>query len=287
MEGWSKPPGLPGSEEPTRQMEPTPSLLRVAAVSKAPVQTDSAMMRAVKRNPVPMVTGLVVLAGAAGMGAYLLLRRPPLPLPPPSPSEPAQAAPPRAPPLEAPAGRTPTSEKRTADRAPSRGEAKQRRVRMNPEKIAVKGGLPHKTVSTDSKAVAEPRSAPKTEVAPPPEDLPKEAAPMTEEEMRAHGEASINADHVRFVVRSHMPQVRSCYDRANKDFNLAGLVEIGFAISQEGKAVKVRTEANTTGSDLLARCLEMRVKEWQFPRPTGGEYELIYPFQFGQFGQSG
>ena len=47
-----------------------------------------------------------------------------------------------------------------------------------------------------------------------------------------------------------------------------------------GRARNVRTERNSTDSEPLARCLETRVKEWQFPRPVGGDFELIYPFVF-------
>jgi hypothetical protein len=85
---------------------------------------------------------------------------------------------------------------------------------------------------------------------------------------------------VRLVVRHHLPQVRACYGRAFKDGSPGGTVEIGFAIDPSGRAQNVRTETNTTDSVELARCLEARVREWQFPRPVGGDYELIYPFVF-------
>jgi hypothetical protein len=100
--------------------------------------------------------------------------------------------------------------------------------------------------------------------------------------MKRQAEASIDADQVRFVVKSHLSQVRACYERALKEQETAtgGRVEIGFAITPGGRAVRVRTESNSTASEPLARCLEGRVREWQFPRPAGGEYELIYPFVF-------
>ncbi|MGZ3425197.1 MAG: AgmX/PglI C-terminal domain-containing protein, partial [Polyangia bacterium] len=88
------------------------------------------------------------------------------------------------------------------------------------------------------------------------------------------------ADSVRFVVRAHLPQVRACYGRAFKDSSPGGTVEIGFAIDPAGHAKSVRTETNTTDSEGLAHCLEARVREWQFPKPVGGDYELIYPFVF-------
>ena len=110
---------------------------------------------------------------------------------------------------------------------------------------------------------------------------PRHAAPAaTEHEQKQEAEATLDADCVRFVVRQHLPQVRACYGRAFKDSSPGGAVEIGFAIDPAGRAKNVRTETNTTDSEPLAHCLEQRVREWQFPRPVGGDYELIYPFVF-------
>jgi hypothetical protein len=104
--------------------------------------------------------------------------------------------------------------------------------------------------------------------------------PRSEADDKQEAEAGVDADSVRFVVKQHLPQVRACYGRAFKDASPGGTVEIGFAIDAAGHAKNVRTETNTTDSEQLAHCLETRVREWQFPRPVGGDYELIYPFVF-------
>jgi hypothetical protein len=85
---------------------------------------------------------------------------------------------------------------------------------------------------------------------------------------------------VRLVVQAHLPQVHACYERAFKDSSPGGRVEIALVIAPDGRAAQVRTELNTTPSELLARCLEARMREWRFPRPVGGDYEIIYPFVF-------
>jgi hypothetical protein len=112
------------------------------------------------------------------------------------------------------------------------------------------------------------------------EDLPSEAEPLTEEEQRSRAEAQIDADGVRFVVTTHIAQARACYNRAFKDASPGGVVEIAFAIDKNGRATRVRTVRNTTGSEQVQKCLEIRISGWQFPRPVGGDYELIYPFVF-------
>jgi hypothetical protein len=161
---------------------------------------------------------------------------------------------------------------------PARPKSKKPRrlepVSMNEPKSG--GALPHKKVATESKAMA--KEPAKTSA--PVEELPSQAAPLTEEERKQQAEASVDADGVRFVVRAHLSQVRACAERAFKDGPPLGRVEIGFAVDKNGRAQRVRTEVNTSDSEPLARCLEARVREWEFPRPVGGEVELIYPFVF-------
>jgi hypothetical protein len=153
--------------------------------------------------------------------------------------------------------------------------AKKRKVRAD----AV--GLPHKGVDTDSKSVAQQEAqAQKAMVLPTVEHETVEGKPTSEAEMKQEAGARLDADSVRFVVKAHLPQVRACYGRAFKDSSPGGSVEIGFAIDAGGRAQNVRTETNTTDSEQLAQCLEERVKQWQFPKPVGGDYELIYPFVF-------
>ena len=152
------------------------------------------------------------------------------------------------------------------------------------------GPLPHKSVATDS------RAQPKTTPTPPPviapatakSDVPVEPAtekpfvpkPPTDDELRKVAEDQFDAESVRMIVETHMPQVRACYEHAFKINSPGGRVEIAFTIAGSGRPSHVKIEANTTDSEVLARCLEERVKEWQFPRPLGGEVELIYPFVF-------
>ncbi|HEY1586280.1 MAG TPA: AgmX/PglI C-terminal domain-containing protein, partial [Polyangia bacterium] len=138
------------------------------------------------------------------------------------------------------------------------------------------GGLPHKQVATDSKAL----TMPTVQHEPTSESPAAATPPPTEAEDKQQVQAGVDADSVRLVVRQHLPQVRACYGRAFKDASPGGTVEIGFAIDVAGHAKNVRTETNTSDSEGLAHCLETRVKEWQFPRPIGGDYELIYPFVF-------
>jgi outer membrane biosynthesis protein TonB len=151
--------------------------------------------------------------------------------------------------------------------------------------LLVGAAAPHKESAASRKEAAAPTSKepgrePRKAAEPPPEDLPTAATPLTEAEQKAQAEASIDANGVRLAVKQHLPQVKACYERAFKESSPGGTVEVAFAIDAEGRATRVRTESNSTDSDTLARCLESAVAGWRFPRPVGGEYELIYPFVF-------
>jgi hypothetical protein len=271
---------LPGGEEATRQVEPTPSLLRAAALS---VKKGGAQPR--KKSKLPLIISMLVVAVAGGLGGFAIVRarvKKKLSAVSSQPSAPIAVAPPivRAPnpPTPNPQLPTPNTPAKTTVRKSKTGK---RAHVIGTVPVPVKarasssGGLPHKQVATDSKAMQMPtvqhESPSSAEAAtPPPSDV----------EQKAEGEASVDADSVRFVVRAHLPQVRACYGRAFKDSSPGGTVEIGFAIDPAGHAKNVRTETNTTDSEGLAHCLELRVHEWQFPKPVGGDYELIYPFVF-------
>ena len=285
-------PALPGGEEATRQMEPTPSLLRAAAISVkkgGAAQKGGAAKKSgaggKRKSPskLPLVLGMLVVAVAGGVGGFFFVRarvhrsRPVVAAepPPPGPVAPPLVRAPIAPPSGAPA----TPPPKTLVRKNKAGK-KAHVIASAPVPVKARatsaGGLPHKQVATDSKPLTMPTVQHETTSAP----AAPAAPPPTEAESKQEAEAGVDADSVRFVVKQHLPQVRACYGRAFKDASPGGSVEIGFAIDPAGRAKNVRTETNTTDSEQLAHCLEARVREWQFPRPVGGDYELIYPFVF-------
>ena len=312
IEGWSLPENaagdgasaLPGGADATRQMQPTPSLLRAAAVSVKGKSTGPAEPKstgsgapAPRRSRVPLVLAMLFVAVAGGLGAFFIVRarvkRQPS----------AVSRQPSAQTAEAPAAVRPTSSAAPTAATPTaapqtkaapkmlvrRDKAGKRAHVIASAPVAVKarksapGGLPHKQVATDSKALP-PAGKPSLAMPTAPHESAGEPAAATpapsEAADKEEAEAGIDAGSVRLVVQQHLPQVRACYGRAFKDASPGGTVEIGFAIDPTGRAKNVRTETNTTDSESLAHCLETRVREWQFPRPIGGDYELIYPFVF-------
>jgi hypothetical protein len=340
IEGWSSAPAdatpanradaLAGDDAATRQVEPTPSLMRAVALSRR-------RERHAPRWWIAIAMLIVALTG--GTAAFFLVRlhkqlrpRPqtiaqepePLdePLPPtttvpvvapaarssqPAPQPPAPAttkpaAKPMVPRLASTAAAKPAAKPARAVPPIATGPTRIAPPRLPHAKLPPGNGLPHKAVRTDSQSIAqqavkqEKQAQAQARQRPPmqadaqsPLQLPtaahetREAHETTEApagDERAEAQASLDADGVRFVVHAHLPQVRACYGRLFKDASPGGTVEVGFAIDANGRAKNVRTERNSTESEPLARCLETRLKEWQFPRPVGGDFELIYPFVF-------
>jgi hypothetical protein len=151
------------------------------------------------------------------------------------------------------------------------------------------GALPHKSPKAEGAGARATDTTQLPSGTAPPAELPiantetteaASATPATPAEQRAEAAARADADGVRFVVSQRLPQVHACYSRAFKENSPGGRVDIGFVIGQSGRASKIRVEQNTTGSPALGKCLEQRVAEWEFPRPSSGEFELIYPFVF-------
>jgi hypothetical protein len=371
IEGWTNLPSesqdgpLAGSQEATRQMEPTPSLLRIARVQREAreqkrrenvAESDSEMMRAIRRpSRAPWIAMVLVAVGGA-VGGFLLMKQrqrsrrasiepvvqapanlpanavtnpsanaatnppanavanPPANAatnPPANFANPANADAPEkqvAPLAMATPARKVADAKPHAKAAPPKlvpAHNKQGRAhRLTPLEVpvAVKrvksangGGLPHKRVDTDSRAAPSPHAqapeaAPYPSVAVPSQPSSSQAMPSAPHEDAPAAQATaddpqtstaqIDAEGVRLVVQHHLPQVHACYSRAFKESSPGGRIDVGFAINAAGRAESVRTEVNTTDSGELARCLEGRVREWQFPKPVGGDYELIYPFVF-------
>ncbi len=118
-----------------------------------------------------------------------------------------------------------------------------------------------------------------------PEDLPDEEAPPTEQELAERAKAAAYADNIRFVLRAHRAQVLACYERTFKEEGTSpgGRVTIDFTIGTDGKAHKVQTSGNSTGKEMLSRCLEQRLQEWEFPKPAE-EFATSFPFVFSAGG---
>lgn len=240
------------------------------------------------------VTLLVVVCGVvatiAGLGAYRAILRAagPQEASPPSPRVAAPSAPrPERSAAARRAGPAASGARRTRDLvvnigpslAPGRGT---RDVEAQPRR-PVSQGAPTRAALEGPAAAA----APAREEAAAPATTALDAARAPAEAPRrpevSEEEAEAIAANIEFVASTHHAQVRACHERAFKvasEGGSGGRVELSFSLTEDGRAVGVKTVSNTTGSDPLARCLEQRLGEWRFPRGPVGSAGGVFQFPF-------
>lgn len=114
---------------------------------------------------------------------------------------------------------------------------------------------------------------------PPPAPEP-DLTPLTPQQRAAVEQTMAN---IEFVAGTYKAQVRACYDRAARSRGSlpGGRIEVAITLTDAGMAESVLTIENTLEEvPLLATCLEQRVAEWRFPRPSGPLRTFRFPFVF-------
>jgi outer membrane biosynthesis protein TonB len=94
------------------------------------------------------------------------------------------------------------------------------------------------------------------------------------------GGGCINRDLLRNVIRSHMEQVRYCYELAlGRNPGLEGKVKMQIQISEAGRVRAALVLEGIAGQDELSDCIASRIRTWVFPR-LKSEVTVTYPFVF-------
>jgi hypothetical protein len=91
---------------------------------------------------------------------------------------------------------------------------------------------------------------------------------------------SLDPEDVRRVIRSHVSQIRFCYEqRLMVNPGLSGKLRVRFLVGSSGDVPEASMAEGTTISDSSLRsCILTRVRSWVFPSPKGGGSALVtYP----------
>jgi TonB family protein len=93
---------------------------------------------------------------------------------------------------------------------------------------------------------------------------------------------SLSRDVIRNVIRRHIDEVRSCYERElARTPTLAGRVTVSFIISATGAVQTAAISSTTMNDPTVEACLVHAVRRWVFPAPDGGGVVGVnYPFVF-------
>jgi hypothetical protein len=90
---------------------------------------------------------------------------------------------------------------------------------------------------------------------------------------------------VRKVVDEHISEVQECYENGLiRNPGLSGKLVVEWTIGLNGRVSKVGTKVATLQSNAVSECIIGRLKNWQFPRPSGGTVVVSYPFIFKSVG---
>ncbi len=93
---------------------------------------------------------------------------------------------------------------------------------------------------------------------------------------------ALDRDIIRRIVRSHINEIRYCYERKLvQDPSLAGNVTVNFVINSEGDVTSSKVTSTTIRDRQVSTCVANRVLRWRFPDPAGGGIvSVTYPFVF-------
>jgi TonB family protein len=91
----------------------------------------------------------------------------------------------------------------------------------------------------------------------------------------------IDDTEVRKAIARHSQEARFCYDMQNmKTPGLIGHVAVTFVVDAEGKVTQAAVSESSLKNANVESCLVQRLRRWQFPKPTGGEAQVTFPFNF-------
>lgn len=93
--------------------------------------------------------------------------------------------------------------------------------------------------------------------------------------------AGYDKNLIRRVVRSHLEDVRLCYNEGLAgDPGLGGRVVLQFGIGPEGTVTKVViVSSDPEAGDFVPGCIAAGLQTWRFPAPSGGGSVVVtYPF---------
>jgi TonB family protein len=92
----------------------------------------------------------------------------------------------------------------------------------------------------------------------------------------------LSAEQINRVVRANQAALRYCYEaEVQRARGLKGKVVVQWRVDRGGLVPMAKVASSTLGNASVEGCLVRQVKKWHFPKPDGGEVQVVYPFIFG------
>jgi hypothetical protein len=118
------------------------------------------------------------------------------------------------------------------------------------------------------------------QIAPRPTDAgnPSAVDAHAESETPARVQGPMDPTVVHYTLRNRFQDIRRCYEMELRSHpEIAGRVELRWVIASNGSLRQISVSADSPGMQPVARCIAHRMRQWVFPRPSGGEVRVNYP----------
>jgi pSer/pThr/pTyr-binding forkhead associated (FHA) protein/outer membrane biosynthesis protein TonB len=98
-------------------------------------------------------------------------------------------------------------------------------------------------------------------------------------------QGGMSREAVKKVIDQHLEEIQYCYESALLENEaVMGRIVFEWTILLSGKVGEVRIESSSVNSHLIHDCIKEAIKSWTFPKPTGSEVVVSYPFVFDVVG---
>lgn len=92
----------------------------------------------------------------------------------------------------------------------------------------------------------------------------------------------LSAEQIERVVRANQAALRYCYEtELQRQRALKGKVLVQWRVDRAGAVPNARVTSSTLNNSGVEGCIVRQIRKWRFPKPNGGEVNVIYPFLFG------
>jgi hypothetical protein len=97
--------------------------------------------------------------------------------------------------------------------------------------------------------------------------------------VRISGGLSMEA--VKRVIDQHLGDITYCYEtELINNPSIMGKVMFEWKILMSGEVGEVRIKSSSINSHEIHNCIKDSIRGWQFPKPSGAEVIVSYPFVF-------
>ena len=89
----------------------------------------------------------------------------------------------------------------------------------------------------------------------------------------------LSKEQIDRVVRANQAAIKYCFEvEMQRQPNLQGAVHMNWRIDMTGHVTVVKVAKTTLSNARVEGCMSRQIKRWVFPKPDGGEVDVVYPF---------